>query len=235
MSSRQSMYSWQINRKRAFVGVVLALGLVRVAEAATYTWSGSGVWTTSGTNWGGTVGDVYWDAVNGPSNIAEFNTAGTPTVTVSGNVYANGINTLQRTTGNGGTINLVGTSPTITLSATGNNGQIMSALAGSSGINFVSSSGTARSFYLAGNNSSLSGDINVGAGVQLMLNSPAVNGLGSGDVTLSTTSANVDIDGPTLANNFFIQCKAPFGYGIWFFNLTGKHNPPDWEGCVFQR
>ena len=128
------------------------------AFAAEYTWSGStgGTWNTSNTNWSGAPADP-WNATNGPGNIARFNLASLNAV-VSGAVYTNGINfATAGTLGGTGTINLVGTNPTIT---TTNVGTINSLLAGSNG--FIKAG--ANTLTLRGANTGLSGTIDLQAG-----------------------------------------------------------------------
>lgn len=132
--------------------------LLTPAFAVEYTWSGStgGTWNTTGTNWTG-VPTNPWTNINGPSNIARFNLAGLNAV-VSGSVFTNGINfATAGALGGAGTINLVGTAPTIT---TTNGGTINALLAGSAGFN---KAGT-NTLTLRGANTGLSGTINLQAG-----------------------------------------------------------------------
>jgi fibronectin-binding autotransporter adhesin len=135
-----------------------ALISLKPVFAAEYTWSGStgGTWNSTNTNWSGAPADP-WNAANGPGNIARFNLASLNAV-VSGLVYTNGINfATAGTLGGTGTINLVGTNPTIT---TTNAGTINALLAGSSG--FIKA-GT-NTLTLRGANTGLSGIINLQAG-----------------------------------------------------------------------
>ena len=117
--------------------VALASSLTYAAScavhAATGTWSGAfdGTWDTSDVNWSAVSG-TPWDVTNGPDNTATFNTASLA-VTVSGPIYTNGI-TFSTTGGlSGGNIDLVGVSPTISVT-TGQTGTISSIAGGSTGL-----------------------------------------------------------------------------------------------------
>jgi autotransporter-associated beta strand protein len=119
------------------LAAVCAIGWAGPAQATTYLWTGGAgaTWNTTDNNWGGGTGsNTWWDITNGLSNVAEINTAGA-TLSVSGTVYTNGIvfsNTAE--TISGGTINLAGTTPTITINiAAGLIATIGSALTGTSG------------------------------------------------------------------------------------------------------
>jgi len=123
------------------------------AHAAEFTWSGSsgGTWDSSNTNWGAAPADP-WDVANGPNNVARFSSNG-HNVEVSGDVFTNGINFAQGATlRNTGTLNLVGSSPSI---ATPSAGTITAKLAGTSGF-FKTGSNT---LTLRGDNSGLSGTL----------------------------------------------------------------------------
>jgi len=99
---------------------------------APYTWKGAvtgGTWSTDATNWKEATG-TPWDDTCGTSNIANFNTASL-NATVSDTVYTNGIIFSAAGTLSGGTINLVGTTPTITANA---NGTISSQISGIAGL-----------------------------------------------------------------------------------------------------
>jgi autotransporter-associated beta strand protein len=114
-------------------GVVVAILVLcaRPAEATTLTWSGAagGIWSTSATNW--SLGPATpWDNVNGPTDVAFFG-SGSPTPTINGGVFANGVTFASPTTVSGGTLNLAGTSPAIITNAAST---INGTLAGSGGL-----------------------------------------------------------------------------------------------------
>lgn len=126
---------------------------IQTAPAAESTWSGAsgGTWNTTNTNWSGAPADP-WDIANGPDNVARFNNSG-HSVNVSGDVFTNGITFAQGATlTSTGTINLVGSNPTIVTTA---NSNINANLAGTSGF---TKTGNAI-LTLRGDNSGLSGTI----------------------------------------------------------------------------
>ncbi|MEI8372586.1 MAG: autotransporter-associated beta strand repeat-containing protein [Planctomycetota bacterium] len=101
------------------------------AHAVQYSWTGvtTGTWDTSNNNWSGGPTPL-WDVTSGSANVAYFN-AVLLNATVSGPVYANGIIFDQAGTLSSGTINLAGTSPSITANA---NGTISSVIGGFAGL-----------------------------------------------------------------------------------------------------
>ncbi len=101
--------------------------------AASYTWTGTttGTWDSTGTNWLGTPTNP-WDVTNGPNNVAIFGLASLA-ATVSGSVYTNGITFTTGGRLSGGTINLAGTSPGISV-ASSQTATISTLLAGSAGL-----------------------------------------------------------------------------------------------------
>ena len=116
-----------------FLGTLASAGWAQQS----FTWNGGTggttvTWNTSNDNWSGAPTDP-WDVTNGPSNTAIFNTASLA-APVSGTVYTNGI-TFNTSGGLGGsgTINLAGSTPTITI-ATNIIGTIDSTIAGSNGL-----------------------------------------------------------------------------------------------------
>jgi fibronectin-binding autotransporter adhesin len=112
-----------------FLGTLASAGW-----AQSYTWSGlaGGTWDTSNTNWSSAPTDP-WDVTNGPTNTAIFNTASL-VAPVSGTVYTNGITfNTSGILGGSGTINLAGSTPTIT-SAANVTGTIDTIIAGSNGL-----------------------------------------------------------------------------------------------------
>jgi hypothetical protein len=103
---------------RAAAGALSMLVVATSSIAATYTWSGAtgGTWNSSNTNWTDAPADP-WTEENGVDNLARFNSSG-HNVEVSGNVFANGLDfAAGATLRNTGTINLVGTSPTMAIAA----------------------------------------------------------------------------------------------------------------------
>ncbi len=127
--------------------------LLSVAHAAEFTWSGSsgGTWNSTNTNWSGAPADP-WNSTNGPGNVARFNSNG-HNVSVSGDVFTNGINFAQSANiGGSGTINFVGSSPTVNVP---NGGNINAKLAGTDGFTKTGNN----TLTLRGDNSGLSGTI----------------------------------------------------------------------------
>ncbi len=116
----------------AFFVALILIGFAQPVSAAVLTWNGAGgaTWNTASTNWSSVSVGTPWDSINGPSYVADFNTAGA-TPTVSGTVNTNGITFGNTATITGGTINLVGTTPTLTLNASGT---INSAITGTAGL-----------------------------------------------------------------------------------------------------
>jgi autotransporter-associated beta strand protein len=113
-----------------------------VQAQAVYTWSGggSGTWDITDNNWGGNGSNTFWDSFNGPSNVADFKTAGALVTvdTATAPIYANGIIFDQAATINGSTLSLASqggsiySTPTITVNASG--GTITSVMTGYSGL-----------------------------------------------------------------------------------------------------
>ena len=95
----------------------LLLGTLTSAVQAQRTWNGpiNGTWDATNTNWDGVSG-TPWDAINGPGNTATFNTASLGAI-VNTTVYTNGITfggSSSGGLGGPGTINLAGSTPSIT-------------------------------------------------------------------------------------------------------------------------
>jgi len=113
--------------------VVALMSFGNNAWAVSYNWTGTttGTWDSTGTNWVGTPTNP-WDATNGSSNTAIFNLPSLA-ATVSGSVYANGITFTTGGSLSGGTINLAGTTPGISV-ASSQTATISSLLAGSTGL-----------------------------------------------------------------------------------------------------
>ena len=116
----------------ALAVAAVQLPLSRAANATIYTWNGSatGTWDITGTNWNPSSSTAWDNSTDGASSVADFATASL-NATVNGTVYANGITFATAGTLSGGTITLVGTTPTITDTASGNT--INSVLAGRPG------------------------------------------------------------------------------------------------------
>lgn len=126
----------------------LAAGLISfvcwtdpIRAQAVYTWSGgaSGPWDTSDDSWGGSGSNTLWDSVNGPSNVADFTTAGAvATVSSNASVYANGIIFDSPATIGGATLTLAtqagSTYATPTITVNGSGGTIASGLVTSAGL-----------------------------------------------------------------------------------------------------
>ncbi len=161
-------------------GILAALFAMCAAPAlaANGTWSGGAgaTWSTGTTNWLNLTG-TPWDITNGGTNAAIFNTANA-TPTVSGTVWANGITFANAATISGGVINLAGTTPTITNTASGT---ISSVLDGSAGLTKAG----AGTLVLSGSNS-FGGGVTLTGG-QVQINN--ANALGTGTFTTNVDAA----------------------------------------------
>jgi fibronectin-binding autotransporter adhesin len=114
----------------------IAITMVQSTFADVGTWSGAanGTWNISDTNWTGLVAGTPWDVINGPTNTAIFNTTSLAAVLGGGTVNTNGITFSTGGSLSGGTINMVGSSPTISV-ATGQKGVMFDgSLSGSGGL-----------------------------------------------------------------------------------------------------
>jgi autotransporter-associated beta strand protein len=157
----------------AFLKLAASLTFITLTpalHAVNGTWTGlsGGTWNDTDTNWTGVSG-TPWDSTNGPSNAAIFSTASLA-ASVSGTVYTNGI-TFNNAGGliGSGTINLAGTTPTITNSVSATINTILDGTAG------LTKSGTG-TLTLGGNNT-YSGTTTVNAGGILRVDT--ANALGS--------------------------------------------------------
>jgi autotransporter-associated beta strand protein len=167
-------------RPSLILAATLAFG--PAAHAATGTWSGSttGTWDTSSTNWTGVTG-TPWDVTNGTSNTSTFNLASLA-ATVSGTVYTNGITFSTTGSLTGGTINLAGTTPGISVAAS-QIGTIGSTISGSAGLTKTS----AGTLIVSGSNNYTGGTaINAGT---VQVNSGGTLGSTSGALSMGTGSA----------------------------------------------
>jgi autotransporter-associated beta strand protein len=216
-----------------FVGTIVAMGIMlsvlfaaQKAQAQVLTWTGSAgaAWSTSSTNWS-TVGvGTPWDSTNGPSYVADFNTA-SATPSVSGNlVNANGIQFDNTATVSGGTINLVTaggstfSTPTITMNAAATIGSILTGSAG------VIKTGTGTLTLSAAN--VFTGGLTINAGRVVAANASAF-GASTGTLTLSggsiTTSGVL-----TISNPIYV---AP-GTITDVYGTSGGSNYPKFTGAL---
>ena len=102
-------------------------GRVDVDRRGGATWD---VTTNNWTTWSGVSGGPY-DSTNGTGTTADF-VAGGDTPVINNTVYANAVRFDNTASISGGTLNLAGTSPTITVNASG--GTISSVVAGTAGL-----------------------------------------------------------------------------------------------------
>jgi fibronectin-binding autotransporter adhesin len=185
-------------RLAAVVGIAATFLGTMPAAAAVLTWSGSAgaTWDISSVNWNG-GGATLWDSVNGPVDVADFNTLGA-TPSVSGTIFANGITFANTATVSGGTITLSGASPTITSNA---NATIGSLLTGTSGL---TTNGPATLTLSAAN--TYSGGTNLNAGTLVPTNNSA---LGSGTLTLN--GGTLGVNNVTLTNGMVAATNTTSG------------------------
>ncbi|MCX5653716.1 MAG: autotransporter-associated beta strand repeat-containing protein, partial [Planctomycetota bacterium] len=176
------------------VAATLGLVLVTPAQAVSYTWDngGTGFWDTTDTNWGGSGSLTPWDSTNGIGNTATFNTAGA-TATVSDTVYTTGITFGDTATISGGTINLAGTTPTITAT---NNGAISSVLDGTAGLT-KSGNGT---LTLSGANI-FSGVTTISAGALRISDASGLGTTTEGTTVSATSGAALQLNGAGITYN----------------------------------
>ncbi len=208
-----------MNRNRilcTFVAIA-CLGLawkpsMQPASAATFMWNvSSGTWDTSSTNWSGATGPTLWDSVTGGTNTADFTASGaTATIGTGAAVYTNGIIFDSPAWITGGTMHLAGTTPAITVNATG--GTIASVLAGTGGL-VENGTGvltlTASNFY--------SGTTAINGGTIAVSN---VGALGTSSVALAggaMLNVNFISATPTLTNPISVAAGQS-----GFFNVIGS-------------
>lgn len=186
------------------------LGITPLTQAANFTWNstaspagpvdGSGTWSTSvsGTNWWNGSSNVAWP--NTSTSVAVLGTgaalAATQSLTVSGTVDVNGItfNTSGATNFYqtiGGTIRLVGVTPTISVNS-GAAGTLRSAIVGSSG--FTKTGAGSLSIGSNATNADLSGltgTVNLNAGTTFLTvdGANAAWNLGASGVQLGLNSS----------------------------------------------
>ncbi len=189
-----------IRRNYLALFISFAVGSVLTERSAvgqsTYIWNGAttgaAAWSTPG-NW--TANSSYPGSTSGTFDTATFgsnlNPTGTVTITDPANLYLNAINFNQTTTTagytlTGGTINLGGTTPTITVLTSGVTETINSVLAGSSGLTTAGS-----------------GTITLG-GTNLYTGGTFINGGTLAITNLSALSSGaVNFNGGTLSIGYF--------------------------------
>jgi fibronectin-binding autotransporter adhesin len=190
-----------VDRLLRTASAMVALGLTSSfalpAQAATVTWSGSNTatWSTASTNWNGSSVLTPWDSTNGPNDIAAFTTSTTSAApSISGTVYANGITFSSTGSVSGGTLDLAGVSPTVTVNSTG--GTISSVLAGSAGLTKAGAGVltlTGSEIYTGGTTIS-AGTLQVGLG--------AVGSLPAGGAVANSATLSFNrTDSPTFSGN----------------------------------
>ncbi len=195
--------SARIQRSFALL-ISLAIGFLLTERSAvgqtTYTWNGvttgSATWLTP-SNW--TADSSYPGSTSGVFDTATFgpilNPTGTLTITTPANVYLNAINFNQTTTTagysiSGGTINLGGAAPTISVLTVGVTETIGSVLAGSSGLT-VTGSGN---LTLTGANT-YTGTTTVGIGTLTIGPGGSLNGTTGTALTFTNASSFVVNEG----------------------------------------
>ena len=200
---------------------VLAAVFLTAPQAfpAIYTWNGAdpATWNTSDTNWLPTSGATPWDSSNGTTSTGNFTAAGN--ATVSGTVYVNAI-TYTAASGNfslnNGTINLAGTTPTITVDPS-RTLTIGSTLDGTAGL-IKTGNGT---LTLSAANT-YTGNTTVSAGVLSVSNGSA---LGSGPVIVTGgTVASLWISGNiTVANALTLNGGNGIGFTGQVKSMSGAN------------
>ncbi len=177
-------------RRNLFLGTLVVIALSQAAIAETGTWSGTATatWDTSDANWSGLTITPPWDATNGPSNTAIFNTASLA-ATVSGTVHTNGITFTLGGSLNGASsaITLAGTNPFINVAASQTAAIGTTDLAGSAGL-----IKTGDGILSLGSAKTLTGGVTVNAGSLLFTTGGGVGGnaINLGD-TSGTTAATL--------------------------------------------
>ncbi|HEV7866431.1 MAG TPA: autotransporter-associated beta strand repeat-containing protein, partial [Chthoniobacteraceae bacterium] len=170
---------------------------------------GTGVWNTSSLFWDPTATDlVAGDHVAWPNNVnsvAVFGgTPGTVTITTGTGVSANGLNFnvsgyVIGSAVAADTLNLVGATPTITVTNAGTTARINSIMTGGAGL----VAGGAGNLVLAGANT-FTGQTTVNSGTTLSLaNAAALGASGVGNETIVNAGGTVNIGGQTLLNERF--------------------------------
>lgn len=154
---------------------------------------GTGAWNNSTANWWNGTANVVW-----AGGVADFrNTAGTATIASGTTVNATGINASITTT-------IAGADATSFLNLTGSaaiaNSSSLTISARLSGSNGFTKTGSGF-LFLSGNNSGLSGPVDIQAG-RVTVNTSS-NALGTGSVTIASgASLNA---GVSTSNNYFIS------------------------------
>ena len=193
------------------------------ASAAEGTWTGAtnNVWDTTATNWSGVSG-APWDATNGPTNIATF-TPPSGTTTVSGGVFVNQINYSggNYVINGSGTLNLAGTTPTVTVGSSSSLTFATGVLGGSQGLT-TSGAGT---LLLYGPNT-YSGNTVISTGTLRLGNATGLGATGSGNTTTISSGAqlelanNITVAGENLTLNGSSTLSNQSGTNTWNGNIT---------------
>ncbi|MDB6150444.1 MAG: hemolysin-type calcium-binding repeat family protein autotransporter domain protein, partial [Chthoniobacter sp.] len=209
-----------LSRFGSAIAIAAAIGFAsQSAKAQTLTWDpiadgdaaigGTGVWNTSSLFWDPTATDlVAGDHVAWPNNVnsvAVFGgTPGTVTITTGTGVSANGLNFnvsgyVIGSAVAADTLNLVGATPTITVTNAGTTARINSIMTGGAGL----VAGGAGNLVLAGANT-FTGQTTVNSGTTLSLaNAAALGASGVGNETIVNAGGTVNIGGQTLLNERF--------------------------------
>jgi fibronectin-binding autotransporter adhesin len=169
--------------------------------AATAIWNGTvgggdGFWDpTANTEWSGVTGNA-WDATNGPTNVAQFNTgaAGSNPVT-SGTVVANGLiwNGVGGGISGGAGVKLDGANPFINVNTAGLTSQMYANLTGTNGFTKTG----AGQFFLYDSVKGITGGITVNQGLlRLDVNSAATaSGVANSSNAITLSGATLELQG----------------------------------------
>ncbi len=175
---------------------IVAITVVQFAGAAVGTWTGAvdNLWDASDINWSGVTG-TPWDNANGPGNTAIFNTVNLAAEVLTP-VYANAITFSLNGTIIESTINLAGTTPTISV-ATGQTGTISSNVAGTVGL-VKSGAG-----LLALSNATYTGGTTVSGGRLALVNNEtgSADFLTNAELEFNLTTGNQQISGGSITGS----------------------------------
>ncbi len=165
------------------------------AHAAIGTFAGTGgdpFWDADASNWTGVTGNA-WDATNGPTNIAQFNT-GNSNPTTAGAVVANGL--IWNNTSGGvasGSVKLDGTNPFVNVTTAGTTSQMF---AGFNGTNGFTKTGAGQLFLIS-TVKGITGGFTVNQGLlRLDLNTVATaSGVADSTNTITLSGSTLEIQG----------------------------------------
>jgi autotransporter-associated beta strand protein len=194
---------------------------------AVYNWTGggSGTWDITDNNWGGNGSNTFWDFFNGPSNVADFKTAGALVIvdTATAPIYANGIIFDQAATISGSTLSMASqgsgiyATPTITVNASG--GTIASLITGYSGL----ATGGSGVLTLTGN-PNYTGGTTVSGGTLVMQDALGFSGAGgivdNANLTFNVSNGNTVVLNNTTLSGSGVLNKA--GPGTVLFGANGN-------------